>query len=176
VSIVHRKIACALALLWSSVAAAQNQPANVQQAVDTMVRLCIIGGHTEANTVSGTGGADVSLRTLDVKGNLTGQITINKSNAEGLVNGINNAMSQVAADQADKMRDCLKPVRDRILDLLLPITPTRGGGVQQPGSAGETGIATINAVLTRKVGVTLGTRLADATPAIYAHVSNSEQT
>ena len=117
----ERKIAILAAFLWVGAAAAQSAaPQNVQQAVDTMVRLCIAGGHTEASTVAGTGGADVSLRSLDIRGNLTGQFNINRSSAEGLVSGIDNALTQVAANQADKVRDCLKPVRERVLDLLLP--------------------------------------------------------
>ena len=85
-----------------------------------MVRLCVAGGHVQALTGGGTGGVDVSLRQLDVKGHLAGQLTVNKSNAEGLVNGIDNALSQVAAAEADKVRDCLQPVRQRVLDILLP--------------------------------------------------------
>jgi len=113
-------------LLWAGAAAAQNQATvNIPQIVDTMLRLCIAGGSTQAITGTAGGGADISLRSLDVKGNLTGEFKISKSNAEGLVNGIDNAMTQVAADQADKVRSCMQPVRDRILDILLPVPPAR---------------------------------------------------
>ena len=62
------RITCSIALLLcASAAAAQNQvPANVQQIADTMVRLCIGGGSTQAITETATGGADLSLRSLDV--------------------------------------------------------------------------------------------------------------
>jgi hypothetical protein len=82
-----RRIACSIGLLlWASAAAAQNQaPANVQQIADTMVRLCIGGGSTQAITGTATGGADISLRSLDVRGNLTGEFKISKSSAEGLI-------------------------------------------------------------------------------------------
>jgi hypothetical protein len=90
------------------------------QIADTMVRLCVGGGHTEAASGTGSGGADLSLRSLDVTGNLKGEFKVNKSSAEGLVRGLDNAMSQVAADQADKVRVCLQPVRERLLDILLP--------------------------------------------------------
>ncbi len=36
------------------------------------------------------------------------------------MNGIDNAISQIAASEVDKVRDCLKPVRDRVLDILFP--------------------------------------------------------
>jgi hypothetical protein len=90
-----------------------------------MVRLCVGGGRTEATSGTGAGGADLSLRSLDVKGNLKGEFKINKSSAEGLVNGLDDALSQVAADQADKVRACLQPVRERLLNVMLP--PKRQG-------------------------------------------------
>lgn len=97
--------------------------ADTNQTVDLMVRLCIAGGHTD--TASGTAGGDatISVRSLDIKGTLKGDFTVTKSNAEGLVNGIDNAISQLAANEADKVRDCLKPLRERLLDLLLPLAP-----------------------------------------------------
>jgi hypothetical protein len=135
-----RRIACSIGLLlWASAAAAQNQaPANVQQIADTMVRLCIGGGSTQAITGTATGGADISLRSLDVRGNLTGEFKISKSSAEGLSNGINDALTQVAADQADKVRDCLKPVRDRLLDVMLP-APLASTPNVNPSSVTTTG-------------------------------------
>jgi hypothetical protein len=116
----HAWLAYPIALiLWASASVAQSDaPADVQSIVDNMVRLCLGGGSTQAITGAATGGTDISLR--DVKGNLKGEFKINKSIVEGLSNGIDNALTQVAADQADKVRDCLKPVRDRLLDLWLP--------------------------------------------------------
>jgi hypothetical protein len=100
-------IVCSIALLLSaSAVAAQSQASDVQQIADTMIRLCIGGGTTQAVTGTATGGADISLRSLDVKGNLAGEFKISRSSAEGLSNGINNALTQVQADQADKVRDC----------------------------------------------------------------------
>jgi hypothetical protein len=71
-------------------------------------------------TGGGTGNAEFSLRSLNVKGELTGEYKFNNSSAEGLVNGINNALSQVAADQADKVRSCLQPLRDRLMEIWFP--------------------------------------------------------
>jgi hypothetical protein len=81
---------------------------------------CLAGGHTETRSGGGSGGADLSLRSLDIKGDLKAEFKVDKSRAEGLVNGIDNALSQVAADQADKVRACLQPVRERLLDVMLP--------------------------------------------------------
>jgi hypothetical protein len=114
---------------WPAVAAAQNA-VEIDNIADMMVRLCVGGGRTEATSGTATGGADLSLRSLDVKGNLKGEFKISKSSAEGLVNGLDNALSQVAADQADKVRVCLQPVRERLLDVMLP--------PKKQGSAGQT--------------------------------------
>jgi hypothetical protein len=111
----------------SGAAVAQQAPAdvqNIENTVNMMVRLCVGGGRVEAMTGGGTGGADISLRSLDVKGHVTGEVTVSKSSAEGLVNGIDNAVSQVAAAEADKVRVCLQPVRERLLDILLPAPKT----------------------------------------------------
>jgi hypothetical protein len=134
-------------LLWVSPADAQNP--NPQQIADTMVRLCVGGGRTEATSGTASGGADLSLRSLDLKGNVKGEFKVNKSSAEGLINGLDNALSQVAADQADKVRVCLQPVRERLLDVMLPPrqgsagqTVTAPGGVAVGGNAN--GPITIN--------------------------------
>jgi hypothetical protein len=109
--------------LLSGAAAAQQAPAdvqNIENTVNIMVRLCVGGGRVEALTGGGAGGADISLRSLDVKGHVTGEVTVSKSSAEGLVKGIDNALSQIAAAEADKVRVCLQPVRERLLDIMLP--------------------------------------------------------
>lgn len=106
---------------------------DVDRTADIMVRLCVGGGHTEATSGGGSGGADLSLRSLDVTGNIKGEFKITKSSAEGLVNGLDNALSQVAADEADKVRVCLQPVRERLLDLMLP--PNNLGSASQTVTA-----------------------------------------
>jgi hypothetical protein len=117
-----------LVCAWPVLSAAQTS-AEIDKIADTMVRLCVGGGSTQATSGTGSGGADLSLRSLDVKGNLKGQFTVSKSSAEGLVHGLDNALGQVAADQADKVRACLQPVRARLLDVMLPA---------KQGSAGQT--------------------------------------
>src|ERR1700688_4223180 len=63
------QITCSIVLLfWVGGAASQSQSSiDVQQIADTMVRLCVGGGTTQAVSGTATGGADFSLRSLDVK-------------------------------------------------------------------------------------------------------------
>jgi hypothetical protein len=110
-----------VSMIWADAVRAQTSP-DIQQIADTMVRLCVGGGRTQAVAAGGSAGADISVRSLDVTGKLRGQFTVNESNVEGLVKGIDNALTQVAADQADKVRNCLQPVRERLLDIMLPET------------------------------------------------------
>jgi hypothetical protein len=116
-------------ILWPAAGVAQDS-AEIARVADTMVRLCLAGGHTETRSGGGSGEADLSLRSLDIKGKLNAEFKVNTSSAEGLINGIDNALSQVAADQADKVRACLQPVRERLLDVMLPS--------QRQGSEGQT--------------------------------------
>jgi hypothetical protein len=90
-----------LVCAWWPVLGAAQDAAETERIADTMVRLCVGGGHTEATSGAGSGGADLSLRSLDVTGNVKGEFKINKSSAEGLVNGLDNALSQVAATGRD---------------------------------------------------------------------------
>jgi hypothetical protein len=90
----------------------------IHKIADTMVRLCLGGGRSEA--LDAGGGTDLSLRSLDARGTLKGEFKINTSSAESLVNGLDSVLSQVAADQADKVRACLQPVQERLLNLMLP--------------------------------------------------------
>jgi hypothetical protein len=124
--------------------------AEIDKIADTMVRLCVGGGHTEATGGSGSGGADVSLHSFDVKGNVKGEFKINKSSAEGLINGLDNALGHFGADQADMARTCLQPVRERLQDVMLPQkgqgagqTVTAPGGVAVGGDV-KGSVITIN--------------------------------
>ena len=120
---------------WWPVLGVAQDAVGTEKIADTMVRLCLGGGRSEAVSGGGTGGTELSLRSLDVNGNLKGEFKVSKSSAEGLVNGIDNALTQVAADQADKVRACLQPVRERLLDVMLPPNKqgTKGQSVTAPG-------------------------------------------
>jgi hypothetical protein len=107
-------------MLWPILGVAQDT-ADTEKIADTMVRLCVGGGRTEAIGGTAAGGAD-----------LKGEFKIDKSSAEGLVNGLDNALSQVAADEADKVRASLEPVRERLLGVLVP-PKKQGQSVTAPG-------------------------------------------
>jgi hypothetical protein len=109
-----------LVCAWCPVVGAAQDATDVERIAAAMVRLCLEGGRAEVPRGAATGAVDLALRSFDAKGNLRGEFKISISSAEGLVNGIHNALSQVPADQADKVRACLEPVRERLLDVMLP--------------------------------------------------------
>ena len=53
--------------LWPTIGNAQDA-ARIQQIADTMVRLCVGGGHTDAKSGGGSGGADLSAAILGCDG------------------------------------------------------------------------------------------------------------
>ena len=72
---------------------------------------------------------------LDARGTLKAEFKINMSSAESLVNGLDSVLSQVAADQADKVRACLQPAQEKLLNLVLPLKKrgTTSQSVTAPG-------------------------------------------
>lgn len=113
-----------LTLGFNQAALAQTNPSNIQDAINVIVMFCVAGG--EKFEISGTtGGGDSGLE-LKKEGSGTGSgITISsKSGAKSLVDGINNAMTRVAASQASEARKCMQPYIDRIVDLYLSSSPS----------------------------------------------------
>jgi hypothetical protein len=104
----------------------------IDKIADTMVRLCLGGGRSEAENPGGDG-TNLSLRSLDARGTLKNEFKINTSSAESLVNGLDSVLSQLAADQADKARVCLQPVQERLSNLILP--PKKQGTTSQSVTA-----------------------------------------
>jgi hypothetical protein len=67
-------------VLLPSVGNAQDA-AEIERIADMMVRLCVGGGHSELVEGGGTAGANLSVRTFDLVGNITGQFRVTKSSA-----------------------------------------------------------------------------------------------
>jgi len=97
-------------------AAAQNL--TVQEWVYQFVSSCVGGGSSD--TASGEVGAngDISLRRLALSGTVKGQVLLTHKEARLLSDGINNAMSSAAADEADKVRQCLAPLRAVLIQIM----------------------------------------------------------
>jgi hypothetical protein len=124
-------------LLGLLVASSQNHEAlaqskNVQDAIGVIVMFCVAGG--EKFEVSGAQTGDGAL-SLKKEGEADADnITISKSEARGLVDGIRVQMNNVTANQASEARKCMQPYIDRILDTLLGSTQTPPSAPTKPNT------------------------------------------
>lgn len=121
---LYRPILLLVCALWPVVAVGQPTAIEIERIADQMVRLCVGGGTRFQVSGGGTAGAEVSLWSFDVEGNLQAELKVERSKVEGLVGGIDSSLTEVAADQASQVRACLQPLRERLLDIMLPISPT----------------------------------------------------
>lgn len=106
------------ALLILTAPTATAEPAqNVKDAIDIIVLMCVVGGTKYEMEFKGGVEGGLALKKLGIAG--SGEITISRSEARGLVEGLQNAMSQIASEQASAARDCMRPYIDRILKQVL---------------------------------------------------------
>ena len=121
------RLIAAMGVVSLVLACAQTGPSapaslSADQFADLMVQQCIEGGRTQVITVDvgSAGGVAISLLSLDAKGNLKGEFSLNAASTEELTDRINSAPNQVDEAQAEKVRVCLQPVRDRLFSSQQP--------------------------------------------------------
>jgi hypothetical protein len=105
-------------LAFAAPSCAQGQTFSGEQWIDLFVQLCVGGGST--NMASGTiqvnqTGGTLTLNNIGPNNQTTGQVTITKNDFRLLPQGIDNNISSLQPAEADKVRDCLAPVRQQIL-------------------------------------------------------------
>ena len=88
-------------------------PARVRKIADALVRLCTAGASTQP-VIARPGKTSFTLQSLDSKGKLISKFKIKKSDAEKLIAGMKNAVTQVATERTEKMADCLNPIIERL--------------------------------------------------------------
>lgn len=96
---------------------AAEQSKDVKEAIDVIVLFCVAGG--EKFEVSGDAKVEggLALKKFGVTG--SADISISKSEARGLVEGLRESMNKVSAEQASEARKCMQPYIDRVLDILI---------------------------------------------------------
>ena len=100
-------------LFTASVASARDL--SVQDWLDLFIESCVGSGSSAYVSGSVNAGLGLSLKTFSANGSVSGQVEVTKSTYRLLSEGISNAMTKIAADQADKVRDCLRPLRRNLL-------------------------------------------------------------
>jgi uncharacterized protein YecT (DUF1311 family) len=91
--------------------AAFGEDEKVEESVKILMTLCVAGG-SEATIRSNP------LNELQIQTG-SGQVTLERHEAQGLIAGLNNGVTSIEADEANRIRDCLLPYRDRIMETLL---------------------------------------------------------
>jgi hypothetical protein len=84
--------------------------------------LCIGGGYVEK--IEGQGNADLSLsikKLFSTGAGAGGTVKYTKEQMLGLIGGLNNSLSKDQTDQADKVRECVKPHMTKLIDAILTI-------------------------------------------------------
>jgi hypothetical protein len=97
---------------------------NVQLAIQAITILCV-GTSTDEQLSLNTGSAaGVSVGRVDAGGDSLGpEARLNRKSIQGLVVGLNNVVSGLAAEQANRARDCMKPYLDRIVNAIIGDAP-----------------------------------------------------
>jgi uncharacterized protein YecT (DUF1311 family) len=121
-------VAAVLACIWPRPAPATQSQAELVWIVETIVRLCLIGGDRFVLRGQGSGQQEIELNSVNAAGQLQGQFNVERTRVEGLVNGIDNSLSNVAAQQASEARRCMAPLRERLLATLMPSSATNQVG------------------------------------------------
>jgi len=81
----------------------------VEKAVRVLTTLCVSGG-----TVTHV---DYSKNQFSME-STKGSVSVAKSEAQGLVDGIGTKLNSLAAEQADKARECMRPYLEQVLAML----------------------------------------------------------
>jgi hypothetical protein len=126
-SVLFRILLTCYCLALSSPSNAQTQSLTVERWIDLFVSLCVGSGST--TTVSGTIRSDqnsgsLTLNDIGPDNQIAGAVTINKQDFKLLSEGIDSKISSLQASEADKVRDCLAPVRQQVLYAMA--NPIRG--------------------------------------------------
>jgi len=96
----------------------QAEKMTIQEWIDSYIKLCVGSGSKTIVEGKVDANAGISLRRLGPNATVSGQLHVAKTEFSLLEAGISNAMSGVAADQADKVRECVAPIRAIILEAM----------------------------------------------------------
>ena len=100
-------------------AALSNSESELKWIVSTMAKLCLIGGDQFSVSLSSVVAGEITVQSISTSGTVEGEFQIERQRAEGLVNGIDNSITQIAASQASEVRNCLAPLRQYLMDRII---------------------------------------------------------
>jgi hypothetical protein len=110
---------------------AEAQNLTVQEWVDQFVASCVGSGSSDLASGLVDANGDISLKRLALTGTVKGQVKLEHKDARLLSEGINNAMSEVAANVADQVRQCMAPLRAVLIQIMQSQFQTGRGSANQ---------------------------------------------
>ena len=106
-------IALSLQLLLPMISQAENE--NIEKAIDWVLTSCVSSGSKV--TLEGEGDANLTLKSLDDFG-ASGSFSIKKETIDGL----SNKLDELSLENANSIRDCIAPFRERVFEMYIPDT------------------------------------------------------
>ena len=89
----------------------------LQEKTDAVLQACLASGKQQK--LDGKLGVNGGITLTGPALHGTGDIALTREEWSGLIGGISKDMTQLQADQADKVRDCMAPVRERLMNKIL---------------------------------------------------------
>lgn len=128
---MYNMLSSILFLIFISIGGAKADEPTVQKWIDLFIDLCVGSGSSYNTTVSGSiTNTGIALESLTLEGSLKGEVVLARQQSKLLSDGLNNSMSEIEAEEADKVRDCLEPVRRQLL--LADTSPDRDLEILSP--------------------------------------------
>jgi hypothetical protein len=90
---------------------------SLQEKTDAVLQACLASGKQQK--LDGKLGVDGGITLTGPALHGKGDIALTREEWSGLIGGISRDMTQIQADQADKVRDCMAPVREQMLKKIM---------------------------------------------------------
>ena len=88
----------------------------LQEKIDAVLQACLAG---KQQKIDGKVGVDGSITLIGPALHGVGDIVLTREEWSGLIGGISKDMSEIQAEQADKVRDCMVPAREVLMKKVL---------------------------------------------------------
>lgn len=88
-----------------------------QDKIDQLLAFCLASG--EQQVLTGELSADGEVKLIGSNLSADGNLLFSRQEWSGLIGGISSGMTELQAEQANKVRECLEPARQTIFDQIL---------------------------------------------------------
>jgi len=93
------------------------QAMSLQEKINAVLQACLAAGQQQK--IDGKVGVDGSITLTGPALRGVGDIALTREEWSGLIGGISKDMTQIQADQANRVRDCMDPAREVLMKKLM---------------------------------------------------------